>query len=215
MELSQLHIITVSDGEGTNCLDRALAAMAFLPHHRAVIGSLVIQRCRCLRADRIAAWSKPWGHHIWLIEPDGEHYDPSASNLAHWARTQEMELPKPLEQLSVGVIESKGEQGRLVGQITTGASTPATLPDVIYLPGLVYSTDTEEMPSSPAYVTAWGRLAHESVSAGGWDAAQLEEGISRVEELMAGPPRIRSTAVQLRQSKRPQRSGRGFGQEVA
>jgi len=154
-------------------------------------------------------WAKPWGHHVWLIEPDGEHYDPSACNLADWARVQEMELPRPWQQMTAGVIDYGREQARLIGQITGGYATPATMPDAVYLPGLVYSSNLEECPSSPAYVTAWGRLASESVKAGGWDAAQLSEALERVDGLMAGPPQIRSAEVPMR------RRGRGFRREVA
>jgi hypothetical protein len=175
---------------------------------RAVIGSLMVRGGRCLRTGRRVAWSKPWGHHIWLIEKDGEHYDPSACNLAHWARVQEMELPRPWQQLTAGVVESPRWQGRIVAQILGGHPTPEELPEVVYMPGLVYSSEMEEMPSSPAYVTAWGRLASESVKAGGWDAAQLEEALGRVDGLMVEPPNIRSTPVPMN------RSGRGFAREV-
>jgi len=214
MSLSQLQIITATDGAGTNCHHRALAALALFPQHRAVIGSLVLQGCRDLRTGRPVPWAKPWGHHVWLIEPDGDYYDPSAENLAHWARVQEIELPRPWEQITATVIESHLEQARLIGQITGGHPTAATLPDAVYLPGLVYSTDVEEIPTSMAYVTAWGRLALESVKAGGWDAAQLEEALVRVDGLMAGPPRIRRTAIP---HHRPtgRRSAQGFAQEVA
>lgn len=214
MSLSQLQIITATDGAGTNCADRALAALAMFPQLRAVIGSLLLQGCRDLRTGRPVSWAKPWGHHIWLIEPDGDHFDPSAGNLAHWAHVQEMELPRPWQQLSAGVMESRREQARIVGQITGGYATSEALPDVIYLPGLIYSTDVEECPMPPAYVTAWGRLASESVKAGGWDGAQLLEALGRVAELMAGPPCIRSTPITMHRTPRG-RSGRGFARGVA
>lgn len=207
--LSQLQIITATDGAGTNCHHRAQAALAVFPQLRAVIGSLMIRGCRDLRTGRTVPWAKPWGHHVWLIEPDGGYYDPSAPNLEIWAEVQEIELPRPWEQLRAGVIESRREQGRLVAQIIGGHPTGADLPEALYLPGLIYSSDVEELPSSPAYVTAWGRLASESVKAGGWDAAQLKEALERVDGLMAEPPSIRSTPVPMN------RSGRGFAREVA
>lgn len=206
--LSQLQIITATDGAGTNCHHRAQAALAVFPQLRAVIGSLMIRGCRDLRTGRTVPWAKPWGHHVWLIEPDGGYYDPSAPNLEIWAEVQEIELPRPWEQLRAGVIESRREQSRLVAQIIGGHPTGGDLPEALYLPGLIYSSDVEEMPQSPAYVTAWGRLASESVKAGGWDAAQLEEALERVDGLMAEPPNIRSTPVPMN------RSGRGFAQEV-
>jgi len=215
MSLSQMEIITTTDGDGQNCQDRALAAMHLYPQLRAVIGSLLLQGCRDLRTGRRVDWAKPWGHHIWLIEPDGDCYDPSACNLAHWARVQEMELPRPWQQLTAGVIDSQREQARIVGQITGGHPTASSLPDAVYLPGLIYSTNTEEMPAGPAYVTAWGRLAIESVKAGGWDAAQLNDAMGRVDGLMAGPPRIRSTKVPMNHGRRPRRSGRGFALGLA
>lgn len=209
MALSQLQIITATDGAGTNCHHRALAALSLFPQLRAVIGSLLLQGCRDLRTGRPVQWAKPWGHHVWLIEPDGEHYDPSACNLADWARVQDMELPRPWQQMTAAVMASPREQARLIGQIASGYATPRNLPDAVYLPGLIYSTDVEECPSSPAYLTAWGRLASENVKAGGWDGAQLREALGRVDELMTGPPRIRSTEVQMN------RRGRGFAREVA
>lgn len=209
MTLTQLQITTATDGAGTNCHHRALAALSLFPQLRAVIGTLMLRGCRDLRTGRTIPWAKPWGHHVWLIEPDGEHYDPSACNLQHWARVQEMELPRPWEQMTAAVIVPHREQARLVGQIIGGHRTAATLPDAVYLPGLVYSSNIEELPTSPSYVTAWGRLASESVKAGGWDAAQLREALDRVDGLMAGPPRIKATAVPMN------RKGRGFRQEVA
>lgn len=208
MVLSQLQITTATDGAGTNCHERALAALEVFPALKAVIGSLLLQGCRDQRDGRPIGWVKPWGHHIWLIEPNGDHYDPSAPNLEHWAQLEEMSLPRPWQQLSVGVIEAQREQARIVGQIIGGYPTGANLPDAIYLPGLVYSSNLEERPASPSYVTAWGRLASESVRAGGWSSAQLRDALTRVEELMAGPPRIRSAEVPMR------RAGRGFAQEV-
>ena len=214
MALSQLQIITATDGAGTNCHHRALAALALFPQLRAVIGTLMIRGCRDLRTGRAVSWAKPWGHHVWLIEPDGDHYDPSASNLAHWARVQEIELPRPWEQLRAGVLESRTEQARMLRQIIGGHPTATDLPEALYLPGLIYSSDVEELPTTPAYVTAWGRLATESVKAGGWDASQLEEALGRVDSLMAGPPKIRSTEVPLHRAKQPKRSAHGFAQEV-
>jgi hypothetical protein len=213
--LSQLQIITATDGAGTNCHHRAQAALALFPQLRAVIGSLMLRECRDLRTGQPIGWAKPWGHHIWLIEPDGGYYDPSAPNLAIWAEVQEIELPRPWEQMRAGVIESRREQARIIGQIIGGHPTGAELPEALYLPGLVFSSNVEEMPSSPAYVTAWGRLASESVKAGGWDAAQLSAALDRVDALMAEPPRIRATEVPMRRAERPRRSGRGFGLEVA
>lgn len=210
MTLSQLQITTATDGAGTNCHHRALAALALFPQLRAVIGSLLLQGCRDLRTGRAVQWAKPWGHHVWLIEPDGEHYDPSACNLATWAEVQEMELPRPWQQMTAAVMVPPREQARLIGQITGGYATPRSLPDAVYLPGLVYSTDVEECPSSLSYVTAWGRLASESVKAGGWDAAQLSEALERVDGLMAGPPRIRSTEVQMHRPGRPRQPAHGF-----
>ena len=215
MTLSQLQIITATDGAGTNCTDRALVALELFPQLRAVIGSLMLQGCRDLRSGRRVSWAKPWGHHVWLIEPDGAHYDPSACNLAHWAREQEMELPRPWQQMTAGVIDSRREQARLLAQIIGGHPTASSLPQAVYLPGLVYSSDVEEAPSSHAYVTAWGRLAGESVKAGGWDAAQLSEALERVDGLMAGPPRIRSTPVPMRRQNRPRQTAQGFGLGVA
>ena len=207
MALSQLHIITATDGSGTNCHDRALAALAICDGARAVIGSLLLRGCRDLRTGRRIPWAKPWGHHIWLMERDGDFYDPSAANLAHWAEVQAMELPKPWQQLTAGVIVCEREQKRILGQIIGGHLSADTLPDAIYLPGVVYSSDVEEMPTSPAYVTAWGCLALKSVKAGGWDAAQLREALERVDGLMAQPPRIKSFTV-------PIRSAQGFAQGV-
>lgn len=209
MKLTQIQIITATDGAGTNCKDRALAALALFPQLRAVIGSLVVGGCRCLRTGRPIDWAKPWGHHIWLIEPDGAYYDPSACNLAHWARVQEMELPRPWEQMTAGVIESSREQGRLVAQITGGHPTPPTYPDAIYLPGFVFSSDMEEMPSSPAYISAWGKLAGESVRAGGWDFAQLQDALNRVDSLMAEPPRIKAMPIPMSSKGK---TSKGFGQ---
>jgi hypothetical protein len=107
------------------------------------------------------------------------------------------------------VVASHREQARIVAQIIGGQPTAPSLPEAVYLPGLVYSSDVEELPQSPAYVTAWGRLAAESVKAGGWDAAQLLEALGRVDGLMSEPPNIRSTPVPMN------RSGRGFAREVA
>lgn len=213
MSLSQLQIITATDGAGTNCKDRALAALALFPQLRAVIGTLQIRSCRDLRTGLTVPWAKPWGHHIWLIEPDGNYYDPSASNLAIWAEVQEMELPRPWEQLRAGVLESRRDQKRLVEQIIGGHPTDADLPEALYLPGLVYASSVEEMPSSPAYVTAWGRLASESLKTGGWDAAQLEAALARVDGLMAGPPKI--SRVDMPRHRRPRRAAKGFAQGVA
>ena len=215
MTLSQLQIITATDGAGTNCHHRALAALELFPQLRAVIGSLMVRGGRCLRTGRAVAWAKPWGHHVWLIEPDGAHYDPSACNLAHWAREQEMELPRPWQQMTAGVVESPRWQARIVAQILGGHPTPEELPEALYMPGLVYSSDIEEMPASHAYVTAWGRLAGESVKAGGWDAAQLSEALERVDGLMAEPPRIRRTPVPMRRHNRPRPTAQGFGLGVA
>lgn len=213
--LSQLQIITATDGAGTNCHHRALAALAIYPQLRAVIGSLLLQGCRDLRTGRPVPWAKPWGHHVWLIEPDGDYYDPSAPNLEIWAEVQEMQLPRPWEQLRAGVLESRTEQARIVGQIIGGHPTGADLPEALYLPGLIYSSDVEELPTTPAYVTAWGRLASESVKAGGWDAAQLEEALARVDGLMAGPPQIKGFDVPRHRPTRPRRSAQGFAQGVA
>lgn len=207
---TDLQIITPTDGEGTNCHHRALAALSVFPELRAVIGSLLIQGCRDLRTGQLVGWAKPWGHHVWLVEPDGTLYDPSISNLAHWERVQEMALPRPWDELPPCVITDPQQQAHLVGRITAGRPTPP-MPELVYLPGLVYSSNVEEQPSSPAYVTAWGRLAQESVKAGGWDASQLEGALARVEGLMAGPPKIRSTKV-ARHARR--RSAQGFGQGV-
>lgn len=213
--LSQLQIITATDGAGTNCHHRAEAGLALFPQLRAVIGTLHLQGCRDLRTGQPIGWAKPWGHHVWLIEPDGDYYDPSAPNLAIWAEAQEIELPRPWEQLRAGVIESSREQARIIGQIIGGHPTGTDLPEAIYLPGLVYSSNVEELPASPAYVTAWGRLASESVKAGGWDAAQLSEALGRVDALMAEPPRIRSTEVPMRLCCSTRRAGQGFAQGVA
>ena len=212
--LSHVQFITLTDGEGTNCVDRALAVMSAFPqrHRRAVIGTVLLQNCRDLRTGHIAPWAKPWGHHIWLIEQDGGYYDPSACNLAHWGREMEMALPRPLDQLTVGVIKETKTQRRLVEQTIGGHATSLDLPDVLYLPGLVYSSDVEERPVPHSYVTAWGLLAHESVKAGGWNLVQLEAGLERLEGLMTEPHRIRSIIVPQRQSKRPRRSRNGFGQ---
>ena len=215
MALSQLQIITATDGAGTNCHHRALAALALFPQLRAVIGTLMIRGCRDLRTGRTVSWAKPWGHHVWLIEPDGGYYDPSAENLAHWARVQEIELPRPWQQLRAGVLESRREQQRIIGQIIGGHPTAADLPEALYLPGLIYSSTVEELPPTPSYVTAWGRLATESVKAGGWDASQLEEALGRVDALMSGPPQIKGVEVPRHRPTRPRRSAQGFAQEVA
>ena len=214
MALSQLQIITATDGAGTNCHHRALAALALFPQLRAVIGTLMLRGCRDRRTGRPMPWAKPWGHHIWLIEPDGDSYDPSAPNLAIWAEVQEIELPRPWDQLRAGVLEPRREQQRIIGQIIGGYPTGADLPDALYLPGLIYSSNAEELPTPPAYVTAWGRLASESVRAGGWDAAQLEEALGRVDGLMAGPPQIKGFNVP-RHRHTARRSAQGFAQEVA
>ena len=215
MALSQLQIITATDGAGTNCQDRALCALSICHTARAVIGTLMIQGCHDLRTGRPIPWAKPWGHHIWLIEQDGVHYDPSACNLAEWARVQDMELPRPWQQITAGVIDSRREQARIVGQIIGGHPTAPSLPEAVYLPGLIYASDVEELPSAPAYVTAWGRLASESVKAGGWDAAQLQEALERVAGLMAGPPQIKGVEVPRHRPATGRRSGRGFAREVA
>ena len=211
---SHLHIITATDGTGTNCQDRALAALAICDRARAVIGSLLLRGCRDLRTGRRIPWAKPWGHHIWLMERDGNFYDPSTANLSYWARAQEMELPKPWQQLIAGVIVSQREQARLVQQITGGHPTADTLPDAIYLPGVVYASDVEELPTSPAYVTAWGRLASESFKAGGWDAHQLETSLARVDELMAGPLELKAFKVSRHRSSSARRAAQGFAQGV-
>lgn len=212
MANSKLQIITATDGEGTNCHHRALCALNICPDARAVIGTLMIQGCRDLRTGECVPWAKPWGHHIWLIERDGSHYDPSISNLSHWCRVQEMELPRPWDQLTVGVIGSHQGQKRILAHLLRHNSGTEGLPDAIYLPGLVFSSNKEENQFSYGYVTAWGQLALESVRAGGWDAAQLEEALSRVDGLMHGPPRIKSTAIPIcRAAGRPPRSGKGFG----
>jgi hypothetical protein len=207
--LSQLQIISATDGAGTNCQDRTLCALSICHTARAVIGTLIVRDCRDLRNGRPIPWAKPWGHHIWLIEQDGVQYDPSAGNLAHWAREQEVQLPRPWQQITAGVVDSQREQARIVAQTIGGHPTAASLPEAVYLPGLVYSSGVEEHPQSPAYVTAWGRLAAESAKAGGWDAAQLSEALGRVDSLMAEPPQIRSTPVPMK------RSGRGFARELA
>lgn len=213
--LSQLQIITATDGAGTNCHHRAQAALAVFPQLRAVIGTLQLQGCRDLRNGCPVSWVKPWGHHIWLIEPDGNYYDPSAPNLAHWAQVQEMELPRPWEQLRCGVLESRQEQTRIVRQILGGHPTGADLPEALYLPGLIYSSNIEEAPTTPAYVTAWGCLASESVKAGGWDAAGLDAGLARVDGLMKGPPQIKGFDVPHHRAKRPPCPAHGFAREVA
>jgi len=212
--LSHIQFITLDDGAGTNCVDRALAVMSAFPQRqmRAVIGTMLLQNCRDLRTGHITPWAKPWGHHIWLIEQDGGYFDPSACNLAHWGREIEMALPRPLNQLTVGVIDDTKAQRRLVEQTIGGHPTSPDLPDVLYLPGLVYSSDVEERPAPHSYVTAWGRLAHENVKAGGWNLVQLEAGLERLETLMTGPPLIRSIVVPQRQSKCPRRSRNGFAQ---
>lgn len=207
--LTQLQIITATDGAGTNCHHRALAGLAVFPQLRAVIGSLLLQGCHDLRTGAPVPWCKPWGHHIWLIEPDGDYYDPSACNLQHWARVQEMGLPRPWQELRAGVLDSNRGQARLVQQILGGHPTGDGLPDAIYLPGLIFSSPLEELPQSPAYVTAWGRLATESVRAGGWDFEQLQQALERVDRLMAGPPQIRSIPAPMK------RSGLGFAREGA
>lgn len=215
MDLSQVQIITPTDGAGTNCHHRALAALSLNPQLRAVIGSLLLRGCRDRRTGQPVAWVKPWGHHIWLSGPDGNHYDPSASNLEIWAEVQEMELPRPWEEMEMraGIVPSRRDQKRIVEQIIVGHPTDADLPEALYLPGLVYSSNLEEKPSSPAYVTAWGRLASESVKAGGWDAAQLEDALARVDGLMAGPPKI--SRFDMPRHRRPRRAAKGFAQEVA
>lgn len=213
--LTQVQLITATDGAGTNCQDRALAGLAVFPQLRAVIGTLQLQGCHDLRTGAPVPWCKPWGHHIWLIEPDGDYYDPSAPNLEIWAEVQEMGLPRPWQELRAGVLDSNREQARLVQQILGGLPTGDGLPDAVYLPGLVYSSGLEELPTSPAYVTAWGRLASESVKAGGWDFEQLQQALERVDGLMAGPPQITGCVVPRHRAKRPPCSGRGFGREVA
>ncbi len=213
-KLSQLRIITATDGAGTNCHDRALVALRLFPQLRAVIGTLLLQGGCCLRTGDPIPWAKPWGHHVWLIEPDGDYYyDPSAGNLEHWARTQEVRLPRPWQELTAGMIELGREQRELLTSLLRG-DLPQGLPDAIYLPGVVYSSSIEELPQSPHYVHAWGRLAFESVRAGGWDAAQLEEALGRVDSLMAEPPSLRLSEVPPRPSGRKGR-GRGFGRGVA
>jgi len=212
--LTQLQITTATDGAGTNCHHRALVALALFPQLRAVIGTLLLRGCRDLRTGHPVPWAKPWGHHVWLIEPDGGYYDPSAPNLAIWAEVQEIELPRPWEQLRAGVLESRREQARIIGQIIGGHPTAADLPEALYLPGLIYSSEVEELPTTPAYVTAWGRLASESVRAGGWDAAQLEAALVRVDGLMAGPPQIKGFEVP-RHRPAARRFAQGFAREVA
>ncbi len=212
--LSQLQIITATDGAGTNCHHRAQAALSVFPQLRAVIGTLMIRGCRDLRTGRTVPWVKPWGHHVWLIEPEGGYYDPSAPNLEIWAEVQEIELPKPWEQLRAGVLESRREQSRIIGQIIGGHPIGADLPEALYLPGLIYSSDVEEAPTTPAYVTAWGCLASESVRAGGWDATQLDAGLARVEGLMSGPPQIKGFDVPRHRAKQPPCAARGFAREV-
>lgn len=60
----------------------------------------------------------------------------------------------------------------------------------------------------------WWR-ATGSVRAGGWDAAQLSEALERVDGLMAGPPRIRSTPIPMKRQNRPRQTAQGFGLGVA
>jgi len=55
--LTQLQIITATDGAGTNCHHRALAALALFPQLRAVIGTLLLRGCRDLRTGRPVPWA--------------------------------------------------------------------------------------------------------------------------------------------------------------
>ena len=203
-----LQIVTPTDGRGQNCADRALAALMRLPDHRAVIGSLLLRGCRCLRTGCTLEWVKPWHHHIWLIEPDGAYYDPSACNLEHWARIEEVGLPRPWQEMTPGVLESPQQQMQLVKQASSGRPSEDHLPDALYLPGLVYRSDVEEKPPSHAYVSAWGKLARQSVQAGGWDLAQLQLALGQVDDLLKQPSR---TGKITRPQRQAATGGRGFG----
>lgn len=193
-ELDRVNLVTGSDGSGRNCADRALAALSLCPDARAVIGSVILRGGRCLRTGERMHSCKPWGHHIWLIRGGRGFHDPSISNLATWAERQQIELPRPMEQMTAQVMLSRRAQAGILEALT--APRPRPLPaDLIYLPGLVFTLSWEEVSFTDNYIHAWGKLARESVRAGGWSAEQLGAALARVDALMAEEPTIRSTEV--------------------
>lgn len=192
--LTGLEITTASDGTGQNCLDRALAALTICPDARAVIGSLILRGGRCLRSGAALHSCKPWGHHVWLVQGERGFQDPSIRNLERWAQVQEIELPGPLAALSACSVLRPAAQIQIVQAVIQAQPLPA---DLIYLPGLIFSTDLEELPTPPAYIHAWGKVAKQSIAAGGFDLAELIAADERVGQYMAEPPAVRSTPVAI------------------
>lgn len=190
--LAGVHLTVAGDGSGQNCIDRAAAALQFCPSARAVIGSLILRGGRCLRTGRLIHSCKPWHHHAWLIKGQQGHHDPSLQNLELWAEVEAMELPDSIARLSRCTVSSRRAQAQILRAIAKAEPLPA---DLNYLPGLVFSSDLEESPPSPAYVHAWGRVASDSIRAGGFDRAQLLEACARVPAYMAESPRLRRSEI--------------------
>ena len=130
-----------------------------------------------------------------------------------------MGLPRPWQEMTVAIIEDSERQALLVGAALRGERPPANAPDCFYLPGLIYGTTDEEADSGreavQSSVHAWGRLACECRRAGGWDFAQLQEALGRVDALMAETPNLRTTAANAAAAGARQRAAKGFGQREA
>lgn len=213
IEPSHLLRLTVTgDGSGKNCAERALAALALAPAARAVIGTVLVFGARCAVSGEGLRVCKPWGHHIWLAEGDQGFHDPSLQNLPVWAEQERVLLPRSLEGLAAVIVADPAAQAEVIRGAYLGAGflCPPGF-DLIYLPGLVFSSDLEELPSPPEYVHAWGRLASECRRDGGWSAAQLEEGLARVDGLLREAPNLRTSPIHPNRPKVPRRGGHGFG----
>lgn len=169
--LEGIHLTVAGDGSGQNCIDRADVALQLCPNARAVIGSLILRGGRCRQTGQRMHSCKPWHHHAWLIEGERGHHDPSLQNLELWAELVDVELPGPVSTLRGCTVSSRQAQARILKAIDKADPLPA---DLIYLPGLVFTTDYEEQPPDPIYVHAWGRVADESVRSGGFTSDELQ-----------------------------------------
>jgi hypothetical protein len=209
--LEGIHIFTTGP-VGRDCASRAQALLTIRPSYRALIGTVLLQGAHDLRSGQPATWAKPWDHHIWLVDPDGGLIDPSRDNLLSWAEQVDIALPCPPDEMRVEVLNTHQQHRALLSAYVSISSGPPA--DLFYLPGLVFSSSVEEMPASPEYVSAWGKLAGECQKAGGWDLHQLEEGLGRVDALLAAPPNLRR--LDVNRAGQPNRkagrtAARGFG----
>lgn len=194
---------------GFDCAQQVEAAMPLHPDHRAWIGTVLLHGVHDLRSGERERLVMPWGHHIWLVGPDGAVLDPSIRGLEELIDRSDLELPCATEDLRAEVVSGTEEQARLTVHHLLRIPRPVEVPTIIYMPGWIFSSATEGDDSSDPdqYVHAWGALATDCSAAGGWDARQLEAGFARLPMLALESPTV--SKVAWGPGMRP--PARGFG----